>query len=107
MERNPVVLADPNGVIRFWSPGAATSFGYSAAQAIGQTLDLIVPSEYRQAHWHGFRRAVEAGAAPLEGQLNPFPVRRAAGPRRPAQSVARRSPRHTRFFGRSPSQGRP
>ncbi len=79
MDRNPVVLADPNGVIRFWSPGAATSFGYSAAQAIGQTLDLIVPSEYRQAHWHGFRRAVEAGAAPLEGQLNPFPVRRADG----------------------------
>jgi PAS domain S-box-containing protein len=79
MENNAVVIADPTGVIRFWSVGAEKAFGYRAAEAVGQTLDLIVPGEYRAAHWHGFRRAVASGVASLEGQLNPFPVRGAGG----------------------------
>jgi PAS domain S-box-containing protein len=79
MEHNAVVMADPSGVIRFWSAGAEKAFGYSAAQAIGQTLDLVVPDEYREAHWIGFRRAVESGTAGVEGQITPFAVRRADG----------------------------
>jgi PAS domain S-box-containing protein len=79
MNSNAVVIADSAGVIRFWSPGAEKAFGYSAAEAVGETLDLIVPAEYREAHWNGFRRAVASGAAPLEGRRNPFPVRQASG----------------------------
>jgi PAS domain S-box-containing protein len=79
MKSNAVVIADPTGVILFWSAGAEKAFGYSAAEAVGGTLDLIVPAEYREAHWNGFRRAMASGAAPLEGQLNPFPVRLAGG----------------------------
>ena len=79
MESNAVVIADSTGVILFWSVGAEKAFGYSAAAAVGRTLDLIVPAEYREAHWNGFRRAMASGAAPLEGQLNPFPVRQADG----------------------------
>jgi len=79
LNSNAVVIADSTGVIRFWSVGAEQAFGYSAAEAVGETLDLIVPAEYREAHWNGFRRAVASGAARLEGQLNPFPVRRAGG----------------------------
>ena len=76
---NPIVIADPQGVIRFWSPGAEVNFGYSAAQSVGQTLDLIVPADYREAHWRGFRRAVASGEAAVEGQVNPFPVYKADG----------------------------
>jgi PAS domain S-box-containing protein len=79
MDNNAVVMADQAGIIRFWSAGAEKAFGYSAAQAVGQTLDLIVPEEYREAHWRGFRRAVASGAADLEGQTSPFPVRDADG----------------------------
>jgi PAS domain S-box-containing protein len=74
-----IVLADTNGIICFWSPGAETLFGHPTAQAIGQTLDLIVPAEYRQAHWTGFHRAMETGVAPAEGQSGVFPVHRADG----------------------------
>jgi PAS domain S-box-containing protein len=74
-----VVLADRNGVIRFWSEGAEAAFGFKASDAVGQRLDLIVPAEYRQDHWKGFNRAVEMGAAPLEGKTTPFPVRTARG----------------------------
>lgn len=84
MDNNAVVIADPAGVIRFWSKGAEKAFGYSAERAVGQTLDLIVPPEYRQAHWIGFERAVESGAAGVEGLISPFPVRHACGDVAPA-----------------------
>lgn len=79
MRNNPIVIADPDGVIRFWSPGAEAAFGYPAAQSVGQTLDLIVPPDYREAHWKGFRRAIASGVAAAEGQIAPFPVRKAGG----------------------------
>jgi PAS domain S-box-containing protein len=74
-----IVLADRGGVIRFWSEGAERIFGYRIAEAVGKSLDLIVPPEYREAHWNGFRRAVESGAAAAEGQAGPFPAQCANG----------------------------
>ena len=56
-----IILADCDGVIRLWNRAAEAMFGYGAAEAIGQTLDLIVPEPYRVAHWAGFSRAVEQG----------------------------------------------
>jgi PAS domain S-box-containing protein len=79
VDRNAVVMADAQGVIRYWSPGAEAAFGYPAAQAVGATLELIVPQEYRAAHWAGFRRAVAAGSAEAENDPGPFPVQRADG----------------------------
>jgi PAS domain S-box-containing protein len=79
MNDTAIVIADSTGVIRFWSVGAERAFGYSAGEAVGATLDLIVPAEYREAHWNGFRRAVASGAAALEGQPTPFLVRHAGG----------------------------
>jgi len=79
LDNNPVVIADAAGVIRFWSAGAEKAFGYASRQAVGQTLDLIVPPEHRQAHWTGFRKAMVSGVAAVEGTAVPFPVRRASG----------------------------
>jgi PAS domain S-box-containing protein len=79
VDNNAVVMADSVGVIRFWSEGAEKAFGYSATEAVGQPLDIIVPPEYREAHWKGFRRAVASGSAGVEGKPGPFPVRRANG----------------------------
>jgi PAS domain S-box-containing protein len=79
LDNNAVVMADIAGVIRFWSGGAERAFGHACEQAVGRTLDLIVPSEYRQAHWNGFRKAIASGAAAVEGQSVPFPALRADG----------------------------
>jgi PAS domain S-box-containing protein len=79
MDDQAIVLADASGVIRYWSPGAEALFGFSGQEAVGRTLDLIVPSEYREAHWAGFQRAVQTGAAAVEGQTTPFPARHAGG----------------------------
>jgi PAS domain S-box-containing protein len=56
-----LVFAEPSGVVRIWSPTAESLFGHRAAEAIGQTLDIIVPPEFRARHWAGFRAAMAAG----------------------------------------------
>jgi PAS domain-containing protein len=38
-----IIFADCTGVIRLWNRAAETMFGHGAAEAIGQTLDFIVP----------------------------------------------------------------
>lgn len=56
-----LVFAEPSGIIRIWNSAAESLFGHRAAEAVGQTLDLIVPPEYRARHWDGFRAAMAAG----------------------------------------------
>jgi PAS domain S-box-containing protein len=56
-----IIFSDCAGVIRLWNHGAETLFGHSTEEAIGLTLDLIVPEPYRAAHWAGFFRAVQQG----------------------------------------------
>lgn len=57
-ETHAMVLADTTGRICYWSVGAERLFGYRAIDAIGQTLDLIVPEAYRERHWAGFENAM-------------------------------------------------
>ena len=56
-----LIFADQQGVIRLWNPSAQALFGFPAHEAIGQSLDLIIPERLRAAHWKGFDQAVEAG----------------------------------------------
>ncbi len=53
-----VIVADRDGIIREWSVAAERIFGYSATEAIGRTLDLIVPEEERADHWRNYRRVI-------------------------------------------------
>ena len=48
-------------MIRFWNPGAERIFGYSASEAEGQSLDLIVPERQRARHWAGYREVMSSG----------------------------------------------
>ena len=63
-----VIFADVEGVIRIWNVVAAQIFGFAAEEAIGRSLDLIIPEHLRQAHWSGFRRAMRSGATRLGGR---------------------------------------
>jgi PAS domain S-box-containing protein len=45
-----IVAADSGGIIRFWNPGAERIFGYSRDEALGRSLDLIVPERLQQRH---------------------------------------------------------
>src|ERR1041384_3849698 len=63
-----IVFADVEGVIRIWNAAAARLFGFAATEAIGQSLDLIVPEHLSAAHWSGFRSAMASGVTRLSGR---------------------------------------
>ncbi len=57
-----IVYADEQGLIRLWNAGAERIFGYPAAEALGQSLDIIIPENQRKRHWDGFGRTLATGA---------------------------------------------
>lgn len=56
-----LIFCDLEGIIRVWNGGAEKVFGWSATEAVGQSLDLIIPERMRRAHWDGFNQAIERG----------------------------------------------
>jgi PAS domain S-box-containing protein len=69
-----IVIADTEGLIRHWNNDAERLFGYSAVEAEGQSLDLIVPREYREQHWAGFHNAMRTGECKLDRAATNLPV---------------------------------
>jgi PAS domain S-box-containing protein len=63
-----VIYADDEGRIRRWNAAAADLFGHGSEEALGQSLDLIIPERLRPAHWGGFEAAVKSGALKLSGR---------------------------------------
>lgn len=63
-----VIYADRAGTIARWNPAATELFGFSRDEAIGQSLDLIIPEHLRTAHWRGFDAAMASGAMKLQGR---------------------------------------
>ena len=76
-----VVVADADGAIRFWNPGAEAMFGHTSAQALGQSLDLIIPANLRERHWDGYRRVMATGETEYAGRTLAVPAVRADGTR--------------------------
>ncbi len=66
-----IIFADLQGVVRTWNPAAERIFGYPSTEALGESLDLIVPERFRQAHWSGYERALAAGDTKYSGQALP------------------------------------
>ena len=75
-----IVYADAAGNIRFWNSGAARMFGFSEAEAVGQSLDLIIPERLRARHWEGFERTMRTGESRYgAGDLLSVPATNASG----------------------------
>lgn len=63
-----IICADRSGVIIRWNHAAAAVFGFSAEEALGQNVDLIIPEHLRAPHWNGFEAAMAKGATKLQGR---------------------------------------
>jgi PAS domain S-box-containing protein len=63
-----IIFADQEGTIRVWNESAAALFGYAPDEAIGRSLDLIIPEHLRRAHWEGFHQAIARGQTKLGRQ---------------------------------------
>ncbi|MDD2466715.1 MAG: PAS domain S-box protein [Desulfobulbus sp.] len=76
-----ILVADRQGQIRYWNDGAERMFGYSAVEAVGQSLDLIIPEKLRSRHWEGFFRVMATGQTKYVSDLLTTPGVRKDGTR--------------------------
>lgn len=79
--QDAIVFADRDGIIRLWNSGAQTMFGYSAEEALGQSLDLIIPEHLRERHWEGYRKVMSTGVTRYDKELLSVPAIRKDGRR--------------------------
>jgi len=56
-----VVVSDYEGLIVLWNSGAERTFGFREDEALGQSLDIIIPEPFRARHWSGYRETAESG----------------------------------------------
>jgi PAS domain S-box-containing protein len=76
-----IVVTDPAGLIRLWNDGAARMFGYSADEAMGQNLDLIIPEKLRERHWKGYFQTMATGHTRYGDKLLSVPATHRDGQR--------------------------
>ncbi|MBO0692501.1 MAG: PAS domain-containing protein [Acidimicrobiaceae bacterium] len=76
-----IVIADPQGRIITWNRGAESVFGFPAAEALGNSLDLIIPERLRARHWDGFHQTMRTGTTRYADDLLAVPAQRRDGTR--------------------------
>src|SRR5438034_8819766 len=77
-----IVYADAEGVIRLWNRGAARIFGFAEAEALGSSLDIIIPEGLRERHWQGYRATMRTGQSRYgDGHILSVPALRKDGAR--------------------------
>lgn len=83
VENSPeaIVFSDLDGVIRIWNAGAEAIFGYRAEEAVGKSLDIIVPEKMRERHWEGYFRVMKTGVTKYGHDLLSVPGIRKDGSR--------------------------
>jgi PAS domain S-box-containing protein len=81
VERAPdaILFADREGIIRLWNSGAEAIFGWTAEQALGQPLDLIVPEKLRARHGEGYERVMGGAESQYGSRLLAVPALRQEG----------------------------
>jgi PAS domain S-box-containing protein len=74
-----ILYADRDGIIRLWNQGAERIFGFSAEQALGQSLDLIIPERHRQRHWDGYHETMDTGITKYGTKMLAVPALQQSG----------------------------
>ena len=77
-----IIFADAEGAIRFWNRSAERIFGFVEAEALGQSLDMIIPENLRVRHWAGFSATMRSGSTRYgSGEILAVPALRRDGGR--------------------------
>jgi len=76
-----ILISDLEGIIRFWNRGAELIFGHTAAEAVGQSLNLIIPENLQARHWEGYWRVMKSGETKYKVGLLSSPGLRKDGSR--------------------------
>ncbi len=73
-----IICVDTRGTITFWNDGAERLIGFARAEALGASLDLIIPAQLRESHWAGFTKVIGSAISPSPAWVS-TPVQRADG----------------------------
>jgi len=76
-----IIASDPGGVITMWNPAAERIFGFTASEALGQSLDLIIPDKQRKRHWDGYHKTMQTGQTRYATDVLRVPAINKAGQR--------------------------
>ena len=76
-----IIYSDREGIIRLWNSGAERMLGFSADEAIGQSLDIFIPENQRARHWEGYFRVMQTGVTRYATELLAAPALRKDGTR--------------------------
>ena len=77
-----ILISDADGIIRFWNSGASRIFGFTSQEAVGQSLDIIIPAALRARHWQGYAETIRTGQTRYgAGDLLAVPALRKDGTR--------------------------
>lgn len=74
-----ILFSDREGIIRLWNRGCELVFGYNAEEALGQSLDLIIPERLQGRHWEGYHRVMETGTTHYGTDLLSVPAQHKDG----------------------------
>ncbi len=79
--QDAIIFADREGIIRLWNSGAEAIFGYSAIEAIGQDIEIIIPEKLIERHTQGYLKVMETGDSKYGRELLGVPAIRKDGAR--------------------------
>ncbi len=79
--QDAIIFANRGGQIELWNSGAESIFGYSAGEAMGRNLDLIIPEKLRGRHWEGYQKVMASGSTRYSRELLAVPAIRKDGTR--------------------------
>lgn len=80
-----IITGDAHGCVTYVNPGAERSFGYSAAELLGNPLTLLMPERFQEAHRRGLARYLATGEARVVGRTVELSGRRKDGTEFPVE----------------------
>lgn len=69
-----VIVSGADGAITLWNPAAERMFGFTPDEAMGQSLDIIIPERLRKRHWDGYHETMRTGETRYGTQLLRVPA---------------------------------
>ena len=81
LSSDAIMFSDREGIIRLWNSGAEKMFGFTADEALGQSLDLIIPENLRGRHWDGYYSVMESGTSRYSSEMLSAPALQKSGTR--------------------------
>ena len=56
-----ILICDPAGTVRYWNAAAERIFGFPVAEALGVSMNLIIPERLRARHWAAWETTMSTG----------------------------------------------